>query len=521
MRRDCRVSSAVCEGIQTGYLAAVAGLFLAAGSSVLAQADDQRLIEAVKTQDSEIVRELLARHVDVNTAQPDGGTALHWAAYRNDAEMVAQLLNADADASAANDYGIAPLFLACTNASAPIVEMLLAAAADANAAVSTGETVLMSCARTGSVDAVKALVTRGANVNAREPSQNQTALMWAVAQGHPQVVGVLIEHGADVNARSRASRHVISRRLQSELRYGELGRSYGTDAEETQVGGFTPLLFAARHGDVDAARLLLDGGADVDDTAPDGASALVVATFGGHRAFAQFLLDRAANPNAAGAGYTALHAAVLTGDVEVVKALLDGGARPNAQVTQATRVTRNGQVLMINELLLGATPFALAAKATEVEIMRTLADAGADARLPLKNGWTPLMLAAGAGWRYGVWDRRDRVLPHMLATQAELVDEERTLAAVELAVELRANVNAVDEDGSTALHYVADKGFDRVVAFLAEHDADLNATNGRGQTPLAIVVRARTGNIEAAPATAELLRELGAAESDRTDPRIR
>ena len=216
---------------------------------------------------------------------------------------------------------------------------------------------------------------------------------------------------------------------------------------------------------------------------------LVVATFSGHRALARFLLDRGANPNSATAGYTALHAAVLTGDVEVVRALLARGARPNAQVTEATRVTRNGQVLMINELLLGATPFALAAKFTDTEAMRVLAEAGADPRLPLRNDWTPLMLAAGAGWRYRVWDRRDRVLPHLLATQAELVDEQGTLAAVRLAVELGADVNVVDQDGNTALHHLVDKGFER----------------------------GRTGNTEAAPATAALLRELGAEDPRRPD----
>ena len=368
----------------------------------------------------------------------------------------------------------------------------------------------MSCARTGSVTAVRALLEAGADVNAREPTQDQTALMWAVAERHPQVVQLLLDHGADVAARSGVSRLVISRRLQSELKYGELGRSYGTDAEETSIGGFTPLLFAARQGDVESARLLVDAGADVNDTAPDGTSVLVVATHSGHPTLATFLLDQGANPNAAEAGYTALHAAALTGDVHLVEALLTHGARPDAQVTLATRVTRNGQVLMLGEHLLGATPLALAAKFTEVDIMRALAAAGADVRLPLKNGWTPLMLAAGASWRYAVWDRRDRALAKAPAFQAQMYDERGTLAAVRLAVELGADVSAVDGVGNTALHHIVDKGFDTVVEFLAARGADLDATNTRGQTPLAIVARGRTGNTEAAPATATLLRTLGA-----------
>ena len=505
------------------WVLATVGLVVAAGGGVRAQGDDLRLLEAVKGQDTEAVGDLLAQQADVNASQPDGATALHWAVYRDDLELAGRLVGAGANAGAENDYGVTPLSLACTNANAAMVEALLASGADATAAVSSGETVLMTCARTGSVAAVHALVAHGANVNAREASQNQTALMWAVARGHPEVVRALIEHGATIDARSRVSRHVISRRLQSDLKYGERGRGIGSDAEETDVGGFTPLLFAARHGDLESAGLLLDAGASVNDTAPDGASVLGVAALSGHGPLARFLLDEGANPNAASVGYTALHAAVLTGDLDTVRALLAHGARPDAQVTQATRVARNGQILMLNELLLGATPFALAAKFTEVEIMRALGAAGADARLPLKNGWTPLMLAAGASWRFGVWDRRDRVLSHTLATQAELVDESGTLAAVRAAVELGADVNAVDEDGNTALHYVVDKAFDRVVAFLAQSGANLNATNGRGQTPLAMLTgrRGRGGGSDTAQATAALLRDLGAEAQGIGAPRRR
>jgi ankyrin repeat protein len=369
----------------------------------------------------------------------------------------------------------------------------------------------MGCARTGSTDAVRALLVAGADVDAREQSEDQTALMWGVAQRHAGVVRLLIEYGADVAARSRERRKVISRRLQSELKYGELGRNYGTDAEETRVGGFTPLLFAARQGDVPSARLLLGAGADVNDRAPDGASALVVAVHSDHRALALFLLEQGANPAAASAGYTALHAAVLTGDLVVVEALLAHGARPDAQVTLATKVTRNGQVLMIGEHLLGATPFALAAKFTEVEIMRVLAAADADARLPLKNGWTPLMLAAGASWRYAVWDRRDRALAKAPAFQAQMYDEVATLAAVTLVADLGVDLNAVDADGSTALHHIVDKGFAGVVQRLVDRGADLAVANSRGQTPLSIVERGLTGNVEAAATTTALLRSLGAS----------
>ena len=496
----------------------VVPLLVVAGSVVLglidasAQAPDLRLIEAVKLQDAGAVRRLLDVPADVNAAQADGATALHWATYLADVETARLLVDAGADAGVANTHGVVPLSLACTNANAAMVDLLLAAGADAKAAVGTGETVLMSCARTGSAKAVAALLAHGADVNAAESAEDQTALMWAVAQRHPAVVRALLDSGADVHKRSRVRRFVISRRLQSNLRYGELGRRYGTDAEETDLGGYTALLFAARQGAVDSARLLLAAGASVNDTAPDGRSALLVAAHSGHGRLVEFLLAEGANPNASAAGYTALHAAVLQDDRGMLDALLAAGARPDAQVTEATRVTRNGQVLMIGEHLLGATPFALAAKFGEADMMRELLTAGADGVLPLRNGWTPLMLASGASWRYGVWDRRERTLHRDFAFQAEHADEGGTLAAVQVALDAGGDVNAVDETGSTALHYVADKGFPRVVELLVEHGAGVNAANYRGQTPLAVVMRGR-GNIEAAPATEALLRTLGAAES--------
>ena len=493
------------------WLLGVSGVILVAATSseLEAQNGDLSLVEAVKRQDAEAVSTLV-QQVDLNATQADGATALHWAAYLDDLDTAQRLILAGADADASNDHGVTPLSLACTNANAEMVRTLLAAGAHADAAVGSGETVLMGCARTGNVDAVEALLAEGADVNARESSEHQTALMWATAQRHPAIVRLLIEHGADVDARSRVRRLVISRRLQSGLRYADLPRSYGTDSEDTDVGGFTPLLFAARQGDVESARLLLAAGASVSDTAPDGNSVLIVAIYSGHGVLARWLLEQGANPNTAVVGYTALHAAVMTGNLDVVKALLAHGARPNAQVTEANKVTRNGQVLMLDEQMLGATPLALAAKYTEVEIMRVLVAGGADATLPLRNGWTPLMLAASASWQYGVWDRRNRVLPRELATQAELVDEQGTLAAVQVAVEAGADVNAVDADGNTALHHVVDKGFDRIVQFLAVSGAKVNVANNRGDTPLEIVERARSGNREAAPATVELLRALGA-----------
>ena len=262
------------RGVGTRWLLGVGGVILVAatGSELEAQSGDLRLLGAVMRQDAEAVSTLVEQQVDLDATQADGATALHWAVYLDDLDVARRLILAGADAAASNDHGVTPLSLACTNANAAVVRALLAAGADANAAVASGENVLMTCARTGNVDAVEALLAAGARVDAKEFSERQSALMWAVAQRHTAVVRVLIEHGADVQARSTVRRLVISRRLQSELKYGELGRSYGTDAQETDVGGFTPLLFAARHGDIESARLLLAAGASINDTAPDGSS---------------------------------------------------------------------------------------------------------------------------------------------------------------------------------------------------------------------------------------------------------
>ena len=107
------------------------------------------------------------------------------------------------------------------------------------------------------------------------------------------------------------------------------------DLPQETLGGYSPLLFAARGGDVATAAALIAGGANIDDTAANGASALVVAAHSGHGNLAAFLLDKGADPNLDGAGYTALHAAILRRDVDLVKALVTHGADPNARLKRA------------------------------------------------------------------------------------------------------------------------------------------------------------------------------------------
>ena len=492
-----------------------AGLILLLSVAAHAQQADLRLVNAVRHADSEAVRALVRAPVDVNVRQPDGATALHWAAYLDDLDTAKLLLGAGALPDAANELGATPLYLASENGNAALVRRLLAAGAAPDAALPSGETALMTAARAGSAGAVTALLDRGADPNVRETTEEQTALMWAVSHRHPAVVRALIEAGADVHARSR----VRSVTTASSPRTGA--------AEGVSVideGGFTPLLFAARQGDLASARMLLAAGADPNDTAPSGTSALVVAAHSGHGALAAWLLEQGADPNAAGAGYTPLHAAILRGDADLVSALLAHGADPNTRLKNGSPHARYGKFFALEMRLTGATPFFLAAKYGLADIMRRLAAAGADPLARHAGGVTPLMAAAGMltpGFVQAGNDRRGRSIDTAEMELALRQDPDRRslmnsgIEAVKAAVELGANVNAANEDGDTALHLAAHHGFNTVVRYLVSRGADPDATNARGQTPLDRAMgigRVPARSIVEGATTADLLRELGARE---------
>jgi ankyrin repeat protein len=464
------------------------------GPLVHAAANDLRLIQAIKDRNAKAARALIEARVDVNATQGDGATALHWAVHHDDLALVDLLLRAGARVNVANDVGVTPLYLACTNRNATVVEKLLASEADPNATLLNGETVLMNCARTGNAASVQALVAAGAKVNTKEPEHNQTALMWAAAEKHHEAVRVLIEAGADFRARASiypqtVTSEVTQRAGREELNYTVLR------------GGSTPLLFAARSGDVESIRLLLAAGADVNDTLPNGTSALVLAAHSGHGPAASLLLAMGADPNAADVGYSALHAAVLRNDANLVRDLLTFKANPNAQITKGTPLRRNSQDYNLPATLIGATPYWLAAKFVEADLMRALLAAGADAEAPLPDGTTPLMAAAGLKeGNARDADRRGLIL----IDGGKLPDEARVVEAIEIALLHSSDIDAVNRNGDTALHAAASMGYDRVVRLLAEKGAKLNIKNNRGLTPL--------GTSGRNPSTAELLRKLGAVD---------
>jgi ankyrin repeat protein len=429
-----------------------------------------------------------------------GLQAAHW----DDLKIADLLIRAGANVNARTDLGITPLYLACQNASGAMVEKLLAAGADANAERPSKETVLMTCARTGNPRAVSALLAHDAKVNASETLHDQTALMWAVAQAHSEVAKLLIDHGADVRARSRVYREFVVRRMP-----GATETFQNNSGSWINRGGSTSLLLAARAGDIDSVRFLLAAGANVNDTAPDGNSALHIAAHSSHGALAALLLDNGANPNADGIGYTALHSAVLRSDLNLVKALLAHGANPNARLTKGTPIRRTDSDAFLPADFRGATPFLLAARFLDVAIMRVLGAAGSQTSIPMEDGTTPLMAITGVGWTNSM-ERRG---PYLGLGADRPSDEEAGLEAAKLAIALGANVQASNQAGDTALHGAVSKGYTRIVQILADAGASLNVKNKKGETPLAI--SRRGDSITEAPIPAELaalLVKLGAKE---------
>ncbi len=495
-----------------------------------AAAADQTLADAAKRAEWDMVRTLVEQGTDVNGPQGDGATALHWASYWDDADGAALLIRAGADVNAANDLGVTPLWTACENGSAAMAFRLLDAGANPNLSLPSGETSLMTAARTGSADVVRYLLDAGAAVDATA-GRGQTALMWAVAQQHADVVRALLEGGADVAAKSDVWTEVVKTSPEP------WNPEYIADLPQ---GGYTALLFAARVGDLDATKLLVAAGADVNDAAPYGTSATVVAAHSGHGDVARFLLSRGADPNAADAGYTALHAAILHKDATLVGALVDRGADVNAEVLSSTPVRRDSVDFYLHPSYVGATPFWLAARFNAPEIMRLLAQRGAETRFvhhptywegtlaANKNrsqvnegATTALMAAVGLGGRDPLVsvNRLDRIAESapVRSTRREpnpVELEAVSLAAVKIATEFGVDVDVANADGDTALHAVAARGHDSIVDYLVAHGARLDVTNRSGETPLALARRGRGRGPNTSPhqSTVELLRRLGARE---------
>jgi ankyrin repeat protein len=494
-----------------GRIARLSLLIIALAGTARA-ADTPALANAAEHRDRALIGKLLATGVDVNAAQVDGMTALHWAVYNDDAETAGLLVRSHANVNATNRYGVPPLFLACTNGNAALVRLLLDAGANANASLPGGETALMTAAKVGNLEAVKALLARGANPNAKE-RRDQTALMWAAAEGHATVVRALIEAGSGIN--------------------------------DTLTSGFTPLFFAVREGHIDVVRVLLSAGVNVNDTlkprkdqpAPtgsaryqpvrNGTSPLLMAVENGHFELAMALVEAGADPNDQRSGFTPLHAiswvrkpdASDAGDpapigsgtltsLQFVGALVARGANVNARLTKVPRPPASATMLGTE----GATPFLMAADRADVPLMRELLKAGADPLLPNADKSTPLMAAAGLGTSDPL---------------EEAGTEDEALDAVKMLLDLGADINAVDNKGDTAMHGAAYGNFPTIVRLLAERGADINIwkrADTEGRTPLYIAEGYKAGRPQPSRPTIDAIQKLMAAAGVSTEgvrPRIR
>jgi ankyrin repeat protein len=444
---------------------------------------DSALADAAEKENGGAIHRLVTQKADVNAPQADGMTALHWATHHDDLETARLLLFAGADVKAANRYGVTPLSLACTGGNAKIVELLLEAGADPNTTLPGGETVLMTAARTGRLGAVKALLSRGADVHAKE-HKGQTALMWAAAEGHLKVVDTLLQAGADFRT--------------------------------PLPSGFTPLFFAVREGRQEVVFRLLDAGLDINEpmrperrgkaSAGRSTNALLLAIENGHFDLAAALLRAGADPNAHPAGFTALHAITwvrkpIRGDgdpppqgsghltsLEFVRLLVEnkhGAHKPDLDARLERGTSGRGKFTTT-----GSTPFLMAARNCDVPLMRLLVDLGADPRIPNADNSSPLLAAAGVG-ALGDGDEAAGT-------------EEEAVEAAKLLLDLGADIDAVDDNGETAMHGAAYQSRCKLVQFLADRGANIKVwhqKNKWGWTPLMIAQGHRPANFRPAPDT--------------------
>jgi len=552
--------------------------------------------DAAMRGNSDVVRQLVENGVDINAAQPDGATALQWAAYNSDEELAQFLLANGADPAAANRNGSTPLWLAANRGDAEMIAILLEGGADANEALPLGRRPLMLASRSGVVEAVEILLDAGADPNAAEDERGTTALMQAADQGHADVARVLIEHGADVAATSApvmrdgrsaalgssddprlnvrrqtivamceqpepdmeilrglvqrgTTGEVIDPALVDLVENGDLSQEKicGTferaglgfavvsgdgnpfenfnrrQEREPDGGELTALVYAARTGAIDAARVLLEGGADVNQTTRYGWTPLLAATQNRYYQMGKFLIENGADVNLANkGGWTNLYLATDNRNVEggdyptrepdmdhldYIRILLENGADVNARLTESTetRTVFTNQWLDEN----GATAFLRASQSGDLPLMKLLLEYGADPHIYTELGVTPLAVAAGIGWVEGVTSEWSTV---------------QTVEAVRLLLDLGIDPNYQADTGRTALHGAAHKGATEVAIMLVEAGArldvrDFGNTDNRGSPQLAAhtwlpidyadgLVRVGVQSAIPHPETANALREL-------------
>lgn len=534
------------------------------------------LVDAAMQGNKDAVRLLLKQGADVNSAQGDGMTALHWAVQKGDVELVQTLLYAGANLRAATRIGgYTPLLIAGKSGNAAMVEMLVGAGADPNATTANGATPLMLAAQAGNAAAVKALVERGANVNAKEKVKGETALTFAAAYGRADVIRVLTAHGADpkvtTNVMDMAEYNKEEQERLQQFQQQQAaqagrggaepargGRGFNPNAKPgidrqynfTELvgywGGMAPMHLAARQGELDAVKALIEAGADVNQRAVgDKSTPMLVATINGRFDLAKYLLDNGADPNAAQHnGVTPLYAALNcqwaakalypqprayeqqhTSYLELMTALLEKGADPNARLTKKVWYAQyDFDQSGVDEA--GSTPFWRAAYAADVDAMKLLVAHGADVNIPtmrmpgrVRTGdvgeravadispkppipvggpaVAPLLAASGQGYGEGFAANHHRFAPGgMLAAVKYLVEE------------LHADVNVQDHEGNTAIHNAAARGDNEMIEYLVSKGADPKIVNRAGQTTVDMA-NGPVQRISPFPDTIKLLEGMG------------